>query len=256
MTPGHQQDPAEPAPGSGRPRRVLVALTSTSGSSKLDPVARLARQLEADLLGLFVEDPRLAALAEHAEVSVRSTLVPAGVADPDLLRRVLRARLAESRRALEEAGDRLRVRTDFQVFQGGGVTAVVAHAESTDMIVLGAQSPRTSSAGITIVYDGSEGAARALDVAGTLIGAGGGRLTVVLATPRMDRARAWDAEIRARLAGQGIAVDGIEMPEPTLAGVARLARHRGASLLVMDRASPLLGDQAELDRAGVSVLLV
>lgn len=255
MTPA-EQAPEDQAPAGGRPRRVLVALTGAPGPSALDPVARLARRLEADLLGLFMEDPRLAALAEHTGVAVRSTLLPARAPDPGLLRRALRARLAESRRALEEAGHRLSVRTEFQIFQGAGMTAVLARAETTDMVVMGVQGARTPPGGVVVVFDGSDGAARAFDVAGALTGPGGGRLTVVLATPRMDRARAWETDLRARLAGRDIAIDGIEMPAPTLSAVARLARHKGASLLVLDRASPLLGDEAEMDRAGVSVLLV
>lgn len=248
--------PAERSTEEPRPRRVLVALSATAGSGTLDPIAQLARRLEADLLGLFLEDPHLAAVADHGAVFVRSTLLGARSHDPELLRRVLRARMAERRRALEEAGHRVRVRTDFQIYQGGGVTAVLARAETTDVIVLGAPAADARPGGVAVVVDGSSGAERALDVAGALLGPAGGRLTVVLATARMDRAREWESGIRARLAGRQIGVEGVEMPAPTLADVARLARRRDAALLVLDRASPLLGDDAAVERAGLPILVV
>jgi nucleotide-binding universal stress UspA family protein len=253
-----EQEPASPRADDGRPRRrVLVAFDDTGPGAPGagHPAVRLARALEADLLGLFLENPDLARLAEHTESFFLSTIGQGRHADTAMLRRALKAKRESARRAIEDEGRRLRVRTEFRVSPGRGADAVLEIAEKTDVVFIG-PARRPEGGGVVVAFDGSEGSHRALDAAGTLAESDRRPLTVIFTTGRPADARQWEAELRARLGGRAGIVEFVTAPGAALADVSAIARRRAATLLVIDRDSLPPPGQARLDDLDLPVLLV
>jgi nucleotide-binding universal stress UspA family protein len=182
-------------------RRIVVALDASDDSlAALVAATKLAADLRAELLGLFVEDINLLRLVElpcAAEVVYASS--SARALDLARLERALRMQAAELERALASAAETTNVRWTFRVARGQVATEVLATAQEADMLVLGriGRSPSrrarlgstayaaVAGAGRTVVLlergvslgrrvvvlcDGSEGAFRSLATAARLAG--------------------------------------------------------------------------------------
>jgi hypothetical protein len=105
-------------------RRLVVALEAGIADPELEAAVALASSLDAELLGLFVEDLdllRFAALPFAHEIGFGSAARRR--LDPASLERDLRAHAAEAERRLAGAAARERVPSAFRVARG------VAHAE-------------------------------------------------------------------------------------------------------------------------------
>jgi nucleotide-binding universal stress UspA family protein len=194
-------------------RRILVALdASTHSLAALEAATDFAAAMQAEMEGLFVEDINLIRLASlPCTREVRHTASVAAL-DLEQMERALKAQAAEARQALEAAARRARVQWSFRVARGHVAQEVLAAAAAADLVALGKQgrsrSPQArlgstalrALAGapvalllvehrraracrlrpVLVVYDGSEGAGRALDAAARLAEASGVSLTVLL----------------------------------------------------------------------------
>ncbi|HSM56356.1 MAG TPA: universal stress protein [Candidatus Sulfomarinibacteraceae bacterium] len=123
-------------------RRILVALdTSTHSLAALEAAARLAVAMEAELVGLFVEDInllRLAALPFAREICWPST---AGrQLDERKMERDLRLRASQARRALALTAEKVEVQWTFRVVRGAVTDEVLSAAADADLISLGRAS--------------------------------------------------------------------------------------------------------------------
>lgn len=135
--------------GEDRPlhvRRILVALDASADSlAGLDAAVRLAAELGAEVLGLFVEDVNLLRVA-HLEVSRR--VVPlsgdARELEPGELERYVRAQSRRARQELQASAERFRVPWSFRTTRGRVVQELVTAAREVDLVTLGAtgSSPR------------------------------------------------------------------------------------------------------------------
>lgn len=177
-------------------QRILVALdASTHSLAALEAAARLAGSLEAELIGLFVEDInllRLAALPFAQELSWPSA---AGrQLTEERMERDLRLRASQARRALVFAAEEAECEWSFRVVRGAVTNEVLAAALEADLLSLGrasrtltkrvrlgstaqaaaANAPRTVLLArqgadleqpIVVTYDGSEVGARGLAAA-------------------------------------------------------------------------------------------
>ncbi len=170
-------------------RRIVVALdTSEDSLAALEAATKLAADLQAELLGLFVEDINLLRLAElpvarevvYASSSARALDLPR-------LERALRMQAAELERALASAAETTNVRWTFRVARGQVATEVLATAQEADMLVLGrlGSTAHAAAAGagrtvvllerrvslgrrVVVLFDGSKGAFRSLATAARL----------------------------------------------------------------------------------------
>jgi nucleotide-binding universal stress UspA family protein len=201
-------------------RRILVALdVSPHSLSALEAAAELAIGLQAELVGLFVEDINLLRLAElpsSREIGIFSTSRrPLTTVEVE---RQLRAQAARARRALATAAHRAHVPWSFRVARGVIAAELLAAASEADLIILGkigwsltrrrrlgstARAVLSQATSLTlilqqgarlglpvlIVYDGSAIAQKALAAASRLVRGKNGYLTVVVLADAPDEAQ-------------------------------------------------------------------
>lgn len=122
-----------------RPRRILVTLEDDeAGGALFEAAARLAEGLQAELVGLFVEDVDLLdAAALPGTRSVPRHAQAHAPLDAPLMRRALKISAGKARAALAAAAQRRRVHWSFQVARGILAEQVLAVAQSGDLLALG-----------------------------------------------------------------------------------------------------------------------
>lgn len=269
-------------------RRILVALDASRHSlAALEAAAELAARLEAELLGLFVEDATLLRLARLPVArEVRYPYDAPARLDQAQMERQLRAQAAQARRALAEVSERRHVKWSFRVVRGEVASEVLTAATEADLLTLGkASRPLTRrvrlgstalaaaeeapccvlvlqrDAGIktpmVVAYDGTPGGQRALAMAARLAGREAGNLDVLILTPDLEAVRRLQAEASGLLRGRGLALRFHHLKSATSAGLIHEARAAGGGTLVLSHAL-LPRDQLQtvLDEAECPVMLV
>ncbi len=127
------------AAGNGRPWRILVALDASEESQKaLEATARLAADLEAELVGLFVEESELI----EAAALPMTRLIPRhgqgqAALDPALMRRALRTTSSRARSALAATAERWQIKWSFRVVQGALGDEMLSQAHGHDLLAVG-----------------------------------------------------------------------------------------------------------------------
>ena len=245
-------------------RRILVALDASSGSlAALEGAATLAVRLNAELLGLFVEDEDLLALAAlpfAEEVEVHSAITRPLTSEGMEQRMRAQARRAAEALSLVAGGHRLR--WAFRVVRGAVTREVLAAMEDADLVALGGIGRRATRSGrlgdtaleailrgerpvlllapggairepIAVVYSDHAAAGQAIDIAARLAKRDGGSLRVILVAD--------DAEAGARLQQEAIA----RLEAYGVKGHFRKVRTGGADALFY---------ALRLERAGTAVL--
>jgi nucleotide-binding universal stress UspA family protein len=188
--------------------------------------------------GLFVEDINLIRLASLP--CTREVRYTASVASLDLeqMERALKAQAAEARQALAAAARRAHVEWRFRVVRGRVAHEVLAAAAAADLVTLGklgrSRSPQARLGStalrllagapialllvehrparaqglrpVLVVFDGSEGAGRALEAAASLAEAGGVSLTVLLLGDDSDAIQNLKLAVAHSLEGRSIKV--------------------------------------------------
>ena len=101
-------------------RRILIGLDSSPTSLRgLAAAAEMAARLDAELVGLFVEDDNLLRLAElpnSFEIGLRSAR--SRHLDPEVIARLFRQMAERARVAVVRAAEREHVRCSFEVARG------------------------------------------------------------------------------------------------------------------------------------------
>ena len=182
-------------------RRILVALDASRHSlAALEAAAELAARLEAELLGLYVEDAKLLRMAGLPVArEVRYPYDAPTRTDQGQMERQLRAQAAQARQALAEASERRQIKWTFRVVRGEVASEVLTAATEADLLTLGkASRPLTRRvrlgstaraaaeeapccvlvlqrdagirAPVVVVYDGTPGGQRALAMGARLAG--------------------------------------------------------------------------------------
>jgi nucleotide-binding universal stress UspA family protein len=218
-------------------RRILVALDASSHSLvAVDAAVELAARLQAELLGLFVEDIELLHLAESPYA--RELLYPSAKEAPlsrATMEAKLRAQSEQARQALGAAAERSQVRWSFRSVRGEVSAEILAAAGEADLLAMGkigwsiGSRVRMGSTALEVVtsaipvllvseqgvprdvrlvvyYDGSAAARRGLLAAAQLAKPERNGITVLLAAAGRDRASAMQDEVNALLEGKGIEI--------------------------------------------------
>ena len=133
-----------------RVRRIVVALDASPHSqAALEAAVELAALMEAEMLGLFVEDVNLLRLAElpfPQEICVSTTTCRQ--LDVQAIECELRAQAVRLRHTLAMHAGRARVRWSFQVARGVIAHELLAAAAEADMITLGRTGHTVSGRGL------------------------------------------------------------------------------------------------------------
>ena len=258
-------------------RRILVALdASTHSLAALEAAADLASAMQAEMEGLFVEDINLIRLASlPCTHEVRHTASLASL-DLEQMERALKAQAAEARQALETAARRARVQWSFRVARGRVAHEVLAAAAAADLVTLGklgrtrSRQARLGSTalrvlagaraalllvehrrvggyrlrGVLVVYDGTEGAGRALDAAVSLAKASGFSLTVLLLAEDSYSVQELQLAVARSIEGRSIEIRWRVLGLVEGHSLLRVIQSDDAALLVLSLSSPRLPEAA------------
>ena len=211
--------------------RVLVALdASPQSQAALRAAARVAAAMQAELLGLFVEDANLFHLCNSPfcrEVGLRTAVVRQ--LESQTVERQLRVLAAEMRRSLARVAGEAQVRWSFQVTRGAVEHELLVAAENSVLLSLGRTSWLTGSRlgsttrmvvqrtlrpllilgnhdglthPLTVIYNGSPSADRALTLAIRLAQRDGHTLNIFLVGS--DDATIWQTQIATLLQAETV----------------------------------------------------
>jgi nucleotide-binding universal stress UspA family protein len=126
-------------------RRILIALDASAPSiAALEAAATLAERIDAELLGVFIEDVNLVHLAGlpfAAEIGMLSAR--ARPLAPEEMERLLRLQRRRAEQALVHVAQRLSLRWSFRVARGQVVPELLAAAIEADLMALGATGMQT-----------------------------------------------------------------------------------------------------------------
>jgi len=120
-------------------RRILVAMDSSKESmAALEAAAMLAVRLQAELMGLFIEDADLLNLAALPFSREAPLLSRAGrLLDPERLEQELKSKAAIARQALARRAESLHLQWSFRTARGRVETELLAAAAQADLIAVG-----------------------------------------------------------------------------------------------------------------------
>jgi nucleotide-binding universal stress UspA family protein len=252
------------AEGEAAVRRILVALDATRASLEaLEQAATLAQRLEAELVGMFVEDIGLLNLASLPFAREVNPLGFAGRAlDTATVEKDLKLQAARARRALAEIADRLHLRWEFQVTRGKADVELLAATARADMValakagsirqarlghvsraiaeslpcsvLLAAPEPPAHRHRVAVVFDAGAAAAAALRVAIKLATGNGRPLSVLVpSAPSEKETRGRETAASERLRGLPIPVEVHRVAIARMAGMAAAVAEIGAEVLVL-----------------------
>lgn len=247
-------------------RRVVIALGASRGAlAQIGAWAALARSLEAELCGLFVEDVGLLHLAGMPFATVVGRDSVSRSLDPATVERMLRRASADARSALAAHAARHAVAWSFRIVRGHLAREIAANVARDDLVVLDASVLRADgdalagcvasvlylrpgvASGRAVVVLVSDADDPLLAPAAHLAAATGRRLDVILQDGDASGERAvHDALVR-------VLPPGVRVPVRVLAGdgerCARIVRQERGAILVSSRAT------AELARGAACSLL-
>lgn len=270
--------------------RILVALdASTHSLAALEAAADLAAALEAELLGLFVEDENLLHLAGLPFAQeVQAPWAASRRMSSDRMEKELRLQAGQARRALQAAAERVQARWSFKTVRGQVTPAVLSAALEADLVAMGrigrpvsrrdrlGSTARAAAASVhgsvllmqqggdlsypvLVTFDGSPAAWQALLAAARLANASGDDLNVLILAGDSEKVGQLKAEVRAWLDQRDLRAGYSWLPQPTVGALINLVRAAADCVLVLGGDNPLLKAEAIqelLDETDCPVLLV
>ena len=256
-------------------RRVLVVLDSSpQNPAVLEEAVGLAAGLGTELQALFVEDTNLLRLTQ---LPFLRAVDPFSGATRELssqsMKRGMRAYASRAREALARTASRSRVRWSFRTVQGTGASGVLTAASDADLVILGGSSRPTDRAvqeavsratgsvlvlrervrpggPVLVLYDGTPGSSRALEIASSL--ASTWRAPLVLLVPAGSPET--PPELIERLTARVHRLSRVDVP-----AVLNAMRAEGGTLLVLPlsaQPTPALSLWELLEESRYPVLLV
>jgi nucleotide-binding universal stress UspA family protein len=246
-------------------RRILVPVDASSGSiAALARAVDLAGKLEAELLGLFVEDIELLRMADSPYA--RELVYPSAAETP-LSRKTMESKLKahseRARKALESAGEHAQVRWSFRTVRGDVLTEILAAANQGDLLAIdklryfrqlfriGPAVLQTATSAMPLLifpecgvapgtkvlihYDGSPPARQRLLAAVELARLGASCVTVLLPADNPARILVMRKEVDAILEGKKVGVRYRQIDPRDDRNLLRVLQSESAGVLVMGR---------------------
>jgi len=235
-------------------RQILVALdASEHGLAALEAAATLATQLHAELETLFVEDEnllRFARLPFAREIAFSSAVQrPVDVAE---MEQALRAKARSIRKTIAARARHEKFHYSFRVARGQLARTTLESTTRAELLFMGRETPssaplRTSSAArrnrpFVVIYDGSPGAKRALEVVARLAHHERDDVLIVIPQDEEERFDELRKESFDWLAGRGLRVLCLLDAKFDEKTIAKLANEHDAKLLLINQESRLFND--------------
>jgi nucleotide-binding universal stress UspA family protein len=245
--------------------------------------------MQAELIGLFVEDENLLHLAGLPFAQeVRSPSAESKPMSSDKMQKELKLQASQARRALKSAAERVNAQWSFRVVRGQVTASVLAAALDADLLAIGRVSRPLSSRSrlgstaravsietkrsvllmppssdldypVLVTYDGSEGAKQALRAAARLARSGGDKLNVLLLADSLEAIEPLQNEVTEWLDERGLAAGFHWLPQATVAGLVEMVQSAESCVLVLGGENPLVeaaAIQDLLDATDCPVMLV
>jgi len=121
--------------------KIVVGFDSSASEELADAAARLAQALEAELVGIFVEEPAALRLAELPFTVLIEHSGRARELDLNHVEALLRVAAARARSELSRAARRERVPVTFRVARGRLLGELAAATAERDLLVMGNARP-------------------------------------------------------------------------------------------------------------------
>ncbi len=258
-----------------RIRRIVFAIDASPGSvAALGAAAELAAALEAELLGLFVEDINLIRWSSLPFARQFGTLSPVSrpLASGEIERQ-LRLQATEARKVLDAMAQRLGVRTSFRVARGSVVDQLIGDLAAGDLLSLGvrgylagqrrglgstARRVAVSARGrilllppdarptgpAAVVFTGTPASFDALEIALAIVRGRAADVHVICVAPSGHETANLARDAAQRL---GPAADGVhfrDLAAESIPGVGAVARSLAASTLILPREGALVSEEA------------
>jgi nucleotide-binding universal stress UspA family protein len=270
-------------------RRILVALDASPPSlAALRAAAQLAADLDAELVGIYVEDINLLRLSDlpFAREVLAYTLASRQL-NRERVERQLRMQARLARRAMEEIAQRLRLRWTFHVSQGLITNELLEAAQESDLILIGnagwsrrkrlgstarvfaVQAPRHTliiqegahlGLPVGVVYDGSPPARKTLDIAASLLRIQEGFLIAFILADHIDEARSLQSDISEWARSKELHVHYHWLVDSETSYLVELVRDEKCGALVLSAETLVFHEEEALaeflDQIGCPVLLV
>lgn len=256
-----------------RIRRITVALdASAQDRQTLKAALRMATDLEAELEGVFVENPDLLKLAELSfSREVRETSLKQHAMDAQRLEREFRVQANRTRQALEEAARPHGVNCSFRVWRGRVSTQFAQMAAETDALILGpigtfktiiprhhARPVMEAENSFGVLFTGSEASERALAIAAKLAAQQKAELQIFLLAAESGN-DALHQQANTLVNGISTPVRYVILEQSNIKNLAQEARRAGNQVLFIPRDRILNGDQAVWDcieTSGCPIILI
>lgn len=270
-------------------RRILVALDASQDSiAALEAAVNLAAEMEAELVGVFVEDVnllRLASLPFTREMRYLSNVEEE--LSQQRMEEELRAQAARARRALLAAAEEAHIRASFRVVRGQVALELLTAASEADFLMLGRvsrpltrrvrmgstaraavikaerpvllmQRTTTPDYAIMVTYDGSELSQRARETAVSLARENT-EITFLLLTDSRQEAEQLRQETAVWLEQRGLSAQFRWLPQTDIESLTAAVQTGPCRLLVLGGENITLDEQALqtlLDDIDCSLMLV
>ena len=253
-------------------RRITVALDASKHSlAGLEAAVDLAKRLNAELAGLFVEDINLLRLSglpitnQVGAYSLRRQRL-----GKDEIWRQMKAQSRWASEALELLSSQQGLNWSFEVVRGSILSNLIEAAEAADLIILGKTGwSDTRMAGSTtrallrqsgnltlilregvklgnslmILYDGTGASHEALEIATELADAENGRLVIMLVAEDREAADAMEAELKRWNEDVGYELVFLWTPDTHPMIVCSVARTEESGLLVVPQEYSLFTEE-------------
>lgn len=271
-------------------RRILVAVdTSTENLRTLEAAADLAALLQAELRGLFIENPLLLELERHP--TTRRINLPHGLGgrvEEGSMQRELQALSRRAREIMMRASEQRHLEWSFETVRGTVRAELESEAAEGDLIVAEStgrtiqrgmrmepsvkkavetadrpvlylqHGPRPTRS-IVAVYDESEEAEAVLDVAMRMFGGPVSLMTVLLAAEDRERAEQLREEAEDQLNQAGIPAHFRRVAPDAVEWIGRAVEEVHGDLVIQSANAESIeedGIEELLDRLGCPVLLM
>lgn len=267
-------------------RRILVALDGDeSARAALEAAAGLAAALEAELVGLYVEDAELLQAADLPVTwSIPRQAGPRGAIDAAAMGRALKVSAGEAGAAVAAAAGRFRVKWSFEVRRGGVVEEVLNEARGFDLLALGmsgeamrrargevtggvmameapgalllARGAACSSGPLVVLYDGTE---RVLALGRRMAAAQHRRLIIVAAGASEAQAAERAAQVLDWMGEAGVRASLRKLVLGPPAAMCEALGREYPGVLLIDRRGPLAAEipvEGLVGEAACSVLVL